>query len=97
MFTDYLFLNILLFFILITKIILIILKLLKKNILEYNLLSKEVIDSLEKFSYLSFQISISLLLIILFNPITDKYLILNYHIKLFLFIYGVLGLIYYIH
>ena len=95
MFTEYLFLNLLLFFILFIKILMVILKFFKKFLVKKNILNEDVIDSLLDFSHTSFQISISLLLIILFNPFTDKYLILNHFVKIFLFMYGVLGIVYY--
>lgn len=93
--TDYFFLNILLIFILFSKLFLVILKFFKKQIINHHILTKDVVNTLEEYCYYIFQISISLLLIILFNPFTDRYLILTFQIKLFLFMYGVLGLIYY--
>tara|TARA_B110000483_G_scaffold83044_1_gene103129 strand:- start:4049 stop:4342 length:294 start_codon:yes stop_codon:yes gene_type:complete len=95
MLSKYFFMNILLVFILLSKLILVILKFFKKQIINHNILTEEVANTLEEYCYYAFQISVSLLLIILFNPFTDKYLILTFQIKLFLFMYGVLGLIYY--
>ena len=95
MLSKYFFMNILLVFILLSKLILVILKFFKKQIINHHILTEEVANTLEEYCYYVFQIAVSLLLIILFNPFTDKYLILTFQIKLFLFMYGVLGLIYY--
>ena len=91
--TGYLFLDILLYLILLIKLILIFLKIFYKFLIRKNILSKEVIDSLDKFAHKLFYILMPLLLIILFNPFTTKYLIIDYHIRLFLFVFGILQLI----
>ena len=91
--TGYLFLDILLYLILLIKLILIFLTIFDKFLIRKNILSKEVIDSLDKFAHKLFYILMPLLLIILFNPFTTKYLIIDYHIRLFLFVFGILQLI----
>lgn len=91
--TGYLFLDILLYLILFIKLLTIFLVLFKKLIIKSNILSKEKILTLQEFLHSLFMILMPLLLIILFNPITDKYLIINHHIKLFLFVFGILEII----
>ena len=91
--TNYLFLDLLLYFILFIKIILLLLLLGKNFIINKKIISKEIYNELITFSRNCFDTLMPILLIILFNPITSKYMILNHHVKLFLFIFGVLQLI----
>lgn len=91
--TGIIYFDIFLYLILITKIIYILLKLFDNVIVTNNILSRELVDSLIEFTEKAFFILMSLLLIILFNPITEKYMIFNHHIKLFLFVFGILELI----
>ncbi len=91
--TGIIYFDMFLYLILITKIIYILLKLFDNVIVKNNILSRESVDSLIEFTEKAFFILMSLLLIILFNPITEKYMIFNHHIKLFLFVFGILELI----
>ena len=91
--TGYLFLDILLYLILLIKLILIFLTIFDKFLIKNKILSKEVIDSLDKFAHHLFYILMPVLLIILFNPLTTKYMVIDYHIRLFLFVFGILQLI----
>ncbi len=84
-------LDILLYFILIIKISIIILLLFERRLVKNNILTHETIDKLYHYFHKYFQILMSLLLIILFNPLKDGYEI-THHIKLFLFIFGILEL-----
>jgi hypothetical protein len=91
--TEYIFLDILLYLILISKLLLIFLKIFHDFLINRNILTQEIYITLFEFSKKFFNISMPILLIILFNPITSKYMIINHHIKLFLFTFGILQLI----
>jgi hypothetical protein len=91
--TGYLFLDILLYFILVVKLVLIFITIFDNFIIKKNILSKEIIDTLDDFAHKLFYILMPLLLIILFNPLTTKYMVIDNHIRFFLFIFGVLQLI----
>ena len=88
-YTGYLFLDILLYLILISKLTLTFLTIFRKNII-----SEDVYKTLYFITKNFFGILMPILLIILFNPFTTKYMIINNHTKLFLFIFGVLELVY---
>lgn len=90
--TGYLVLELLLLLILFIKISIIVLLLFEKRIIKRNILTHDTIDELYEILHKYFIILMSVLLIILFNPLTEKYLILTHHIKLFLFIFGILEL-----
>lgn len=85
-------LDILLYFILFIKISIVILLLFERRLIKNNILTHETIDQLYHYLHKYFQILMSLLLIILFNPLKDSFEI-THHIKLFLFIFGILELI----
>lgn len=85
-------LDILLYFILFIKISIVILLLFERHLIKNNILTRETIDQLYHYLHKYFQIFMSLLLIILFNPLKDGFEI-THHIKLFLFIFGILELI----
>lgn len=91
--TGYILFDILLYFILLNKLVLIFLNIFDTILVNKNIISEEVIDELKKFSHKSFYILMPILLIVLFNPVTTKFMILNGHIRFFLFIFGVLQLV----
>ena len=93
-YTGYLFLDILLYLILISKLSLTFLTIFKRFILRKNIISEEVYKKIYFITKNFFEILMPILLIILFNPITSKYMIINNHTKIFLFVFGVLELIY---
>ena len=93
-YTGYLFLDILLYLILISKLTLTFLTIFKRFILRKNIISEDVYKTLYFVTKNFFGILMPILLIILFNPFTTKYMIINNHTKLFLFIFGVLELVY---
>lgn len=92
MITDNFILNILLIYILINKLSLIFIHIFDKILIKKKILSDEKIVILEEFLYKSFYISMSILLILLFNPIYDIFhiYILNEHVKHYLFLFGIL-------
>jgi len=84
-------LDILLYFILFIKISIIILLLFERRLIKNNILTHETINKLYYYLHKYFQILMSLLLIILFNPLKGGFEI-THHIKLFLFVFGILEL-----
>jgi len=90
--TGHIFLNILLYFILFTKLLLMVLTIFKKIIIKRKILSLEQYDVLYEYTHKSFYLLMPILLIILFNPFTTKYMIIDNHTKFFLFIFGILQL-----
>ena len=90
--TGYLFLDILLYLLLISKILLICLKILHKFLINRNIITEDIYINLLEFLELIFQILMPILLIILFNPFSSNLMIINNHIKLFLFTFGILEL-----
>lgn len=92
--TGYLFLDILLFLILISKLTLTFLTIFKRFILRKNIVSEDIYKTLYYITKNFFEILMPILLIILFNPITTKYMIINNHTKIFLFVFGLLELVY---
>lgn len=92
--TGYLFLDILLYLILISKLTLTFLTIFKRFILRKNIVSEDVYKTLYYITKNIFEILMPILLIILFNPFTTKYMIINNHTKIFLFVFGVLELVY---
>lgn len=93
-YTGYLFLDILLYLILISKLTLTFLTIFKRFILRKNIVSEDVYKTLYYITKNIFEILMPILLIILFNPFTTKYMIINNHTKIFLFVFGVLELVY---
>ena len=91
--TKYLFLNILLYLILINKILLLLFQLFSKLLEKRNILTPDKVNKIDNILHILFRYLMPLLLIILFNPFTEKYLIINHHIRLFLFIFGILQII----
>ncbi len=91
--TGYVFLNLFLYFILVIKLTNIFLTVFHKKVIKSEVISEETFiiyhDNLQNMIIFS----MSVLLIILFNPFTDKYLILTTQIKLFLFTFGLLEVI----
>ena len=92
--TGYLFLDILLYLILISKLTLTFLTIFKRFILRKNIVSEDVYKNLYYITKNFFDLLMPILLIILFNPFTTKYMIINNHTKIFLFVFGVLELVY---
>jgi hypothetical protein len=84
-------LDILLYFILLIKISVIVLLIFERRLIKKNILKKNQIEKLFHYLHKYFQILMSLLLIILFNPLKNGFEI-THHIKLFLFIFGILEL-----
>lgn len=91
--TGYIYFDIFLYLILFCKLIFIFLTIFDSVLIKKKIISKNVTDGLLNFSEHAFMILMCILLIILFNPITEKYMILDHHIKLFLFAFGILELI----
>ena len=91
--TGHIYFDIYLYLILFCKLIFIFLTIFDSVLINNKIVSKNVTDGLLNFSEHMFMILMSILLIILFNPITEKYMILDHHIKLFLFAFGILELI----
>lgn len=91
--TGDLYFDIFLYLILFCKLIYIFLTIFDSVLIKRKIISKNVAEGLKDFSEHFFKILMSILLIILFNPITEKYMILDHHIKLFLFAFGILELI----
>lgn len=91
--TGDIYFDIFLYLILFCKLIYIFLTIFDSVLINKKIISKNVADGLLNFSEHAFMILMCILLIILFNPITEKYMILDHHIKLFLFAFGILELI----
>lgn len=91
--TGYIIFDIFLYFILINKICLILLNLSKINTFDNKFIDNDQFVIYYKFLHDLFNLNIGILLIILFNPISEKYMILTHHIKLFLFVFGILTII----
>ena len=91
--TGYIYFDIFLYIILFCKLIFIFLTIFDSVLINKKIISKNVADELLNFREHAFMILMCVLLIVLFNPITEKYMIIDHHIKLFLFAFGVLELI----
>jgi hypothetical protein len=91
--TGHLFLDILLYLILMNKLLIIFFQVFDNFLINRNILSTETIHNLQEILHYTFNYLMPILLIILFNPFTEKYLIIDHHIKLFLFVFGVLQII----
>jgi len=91
--TSYVYLDILLYLILISKLIYLFLVIFQNFLVSKDILTSETITKLTELFHNIFFTLMPILLIILFNPITEKYIIIDHHIKLFLFAFGLLQLI----
>ena len=91
--TGYILFDIFLYFILINKICLILLNLSKFSTFDNKFIDDDKFVIYYKFLHNLFNLNIGILLIILFNPFSERYMILTHHIKLFLFVFGILTII----
>ena len=91
--TGHLFLDILLYLILMDKLLIIFFQVFDNFLIKRNILSSDSVHNLQEIFHILFNYLMPILLIILFNPFTEKYLIIDHHIKLFLFIFGILQII----
>ena len=91
--TSFVFLDILLYLILISKLCYIFLVIFQNFLISKDILTSETVTKLMEFFHNTFFLLMPILLVVLFNPITEKYMIIDNHIKLFLFAFGLLQLI----
>ena len=91
--TSFVYLDILLYLILLSKLCYIFLVIFQNFLVSKDILTSETVTKLTEFFHNTFFLFMPILLIILFNPITEKYMIIDHHIKLFLFAFGLLQLI----
>tara|TARA_E500000178_G_C16826358_1_gene663969 strand:+ start:604 stop:933 length:330 start_codon:yes stop_codon:yes gene_type:complete len=91
--TNLLILEILLFIILLFKIITIFVLIFENYLVKSNFMSKKYLDQLLEFCHNYFLVFSSILLIVIFNPFTEKYLVLNRHVKISIFIFAILELL----
>ena len=91
--TGYVFIDLLLYFNLVSKICFLLLVILKDLLIKKKIMDITKYTSLSNFFHTCFITGMSILLIILFNPITEKFMIIDHHIKIFLFTFGLLELI----
>jgi hypothetical protein len=91
--TGYIYLDLYLIFILIVKICILTMIFFRRPLINRGIFTSERFYEIKHQLEFLFNISMSILLIILFNPLTEKYLIITHHIKLFLFVFGVLNII----
>lgn len=91
--TGHLFIDILLYFNLVSKICFLLLVILKGVLIKKKIMDVTTYTSLSNFFHTCFITGMSILLIILFNPVTEKYMIIDHHIRIFLFTFGLLELL----
>lgn len=91
--TNLLILETLLFIILLLKIISISVLIFENYLIKNNFISRKYLDGLLEFCHNYFLVFSSILLIVIFNPFTEKYLVLNHHVKISIFLFAVLELL----